>query len=44
MTTFLILALCVVVLWAGNKALDRLHKSLIAATTQKNGFCRLRWS
>jgi hypothetical protein len=26
MTTFLILALCVVVPWAGNKVLDRLHK------------------
>ena len=26
MTTFLILALCVVVLWAGSKALNRLHK------------------
>jgi len=27
---------CVVVLWAGNKVLDSLSKSLIAATTQKN--------
>jgi len=26
MTTFLILALCVAVLWAGNKVLHRLHK------------------
>jgi len=26
MTTFLILVMCAVVLWAGSKALDRLHK------------------
>jgi len=26
MTTFLILALCVVAFWAGSKVLDRLHK------------------
>ena len=26
MTTFLSLALCVVALWAGSKALNRLHK------------------
>jgi len=26
MTTFLILALCVLLLWAGSKVLNRLHK------------------
>jgi len=26
MTTFLILAVCVAVLWAGSKVLNRLHK------------------
>ena len=34
MTTFLILALCAAVLWAGSKVLDRLHKGLSTTRTQ----------
>jgi hypothetical protein len=37
MTTVLILALCVVVLWAGSKVLNRLHKVIAATNNPARG-------